>query len=557
MKKLFGKSILLLICLILCFTACSGDDVISDTSESTEALDTSPYTLNIDGYTVVYPDTAMPELKKHLEVFCNLLRKYTGADIKLSTDAESCGEKEILLDYTDREETERAYSKLKKAALDFGKFIITNEGEKIVILGETEGATVRAMKHFLMNYAKGCTEENAVDFYKGNTEIDVVNVNSIIFDNFTEFSIEHTSEVTSLQSSQSSNAIVFSYESVIELAHNGEHNGTLIATYSTYRGPAGARIHRSTDGGKTWKYISTAYNNISTTKVRQNMQASLFELPRDMGKFKEGTLFLADSSYSTNAQGEETTAIALYYSTDLGSMWYSYCTLKTGLNYNVHLGVYEPFLYYDEATRRVYCFYADETEPKASPGVQKLVCHYTEDMENWSETVDVINGDHTTWRPGMPNVTKMGNGEYFLVYEIYEETMGAPIYYQKIKSLNEFDTKNYGTILESTDGKRLSASPWCAWTPEGGECGTLIVVACGMHKSKALWGQSDMFVSFDYGETFTAIRNPIFVSSNNIWKIGYSPWVGFSEDGRTLHYMNNTADYDCKVSVMYSRIKIW
>ncbi|MBE6667394.1 MAG: exo-alpha-sialidase [Ruminococcaceae bacterium] len=519
-----------------------------------EKINTEPYFINLDGYTVIYPKNATDKLIGYLEKFCELLEDYTGAKIDLASDAKSEQGKEILLGNTSRKESGDAKDELSKHEKQEGAYIIRNYGEKIAIAGRNEKVIIRAMKRFLMNYAKASETEKSVLFSHGEREIGVLNTDSMLFENFTEMYVETQSTIASLQSSKEPDSYVYSYESIIELAHNGEDNGTLIATYTVYSKDT-RRIYKSTDGGESWDCISYVRNTISENSIKSSMQASLFELPRDMGRFKAGTLFLADSTYVTNSDGIEATEITLYYSTDLGKNWTSYCQLKSGLNYSVHLGVYEPFLYYDEETERVYCFYADETYPKASEGVQKLVCHYTDDMDNWSATVDVINGDDTAWRPGMPCVTRMGNGEYFLVYEIYEESMGAPVYYQKLNSLNEFRSKDYGTHLVTADGKSIGASPWCAWTPAGGECGTLVVVGSG--SNKAIWGQSDMFLSFDYGETFIAIKNPVQVLSYGVRKIGYSPSVFFSSDGETLHYCTNTADFNCRVSVIYSNIKIW
>ena len=400
----------------------------SNDENKEENLHTEPYYINLDGYTVIYPEGAGDNFKSYLERFCELLREYTGAVIALKSDLCGVGEKEILLGNTNRRESNDANAELAEKTKNYDSFIIRNYGESIVIGGRREKVVLRAMKRFLMNYAKACETDKSIIFPFGEREIDTVDVESLLFENFTEISIGTQSEMAKMQSSTAENSNVYSYESIIELAHNGEDNGTLIATYTVYNRRE-RRIYKSNDGGETWKCISYVYNTSSEYLSKYSMQATLFELPRDMGRFKEGTLFMADSTYADNAEGIETTAITLYYSTDKGESWKSYCKLKDGLNYSLHLGVYEPYLYYDDVTERVYCFYADETYPKSADITQKLVCHYTDDMDNWSETVDVINGDDELLRPGMPCVTKMGNGEYFLVYEIYhpEEKKGSRI----------------------------------------------------------------------------------------------------------------------------------
>ena len=80
-----------------------------------------------------------------------------------------------------------------------------------------------------------------------------------------------------------------------------------------------------------------------------------------------------------------------------------------------------------------------------------------------------------------------------------------------------------------------------------------------MASGKSFSGRSDLFLSFDYGETFIAIENPITYTKDENDKCGYSPFLWFSEDGRTLYYMNSvtTDDTGKQDKVVFARIKIW
>ena len=103
----------------------------------------------------------------------------------------------------------------------------------------------------------------------------------------------------------------------------------------------------------------------------------------------------------------------------------------------------------------------------------------------------------------------MGNGEYIMTYEMVGLKMN-PTYAKRTKRLDNWgDVSDYGTLVQSTDGVIFGSSPWCAWSPVGGECGTLIVV--GKHRTDKPEDKTapDMFVSFDYGETYIGIDNPI------------------------------------------------
>ena len=141
-------------------------------------------------------------------------------------------------------------------------------------------------------------------------------------------------------------------------------------------------------------------------------------------------------------------------------------------------------------------------------------------------------------RPGMPVVTKMGNGQYMMIYEIVG-LPGNPVYYKIAKDpLNWGDPSNEGTLLR--DGtKSLAATPWVTWGNVGGENGMLVATGWRMASGTSETG-SDMFVSFDYGKTWTAIPNfysYVWTNDNCTW--GYSASIVFSADGKTMYYMAN------------------
>ena len=71
---------------------------------------------------------------------------------------------------------------------------------------------------------------------------------------------------------------------------------------------------------------------------------------------------------------------------------------------------------------------------------------------------------------------------------------------------------------------------------------------------------SDMLVSFDYGETFVAIKNPIQynqINNEDKAKCGYSPFIGFSEDGGTLYYLNSVPFKNDHTKVRFKRMRVW
>ena len=140
-------------------------------------------------------------------------------------------------------------------------------------------------------------------------------------------------------------------------------------------------------------------------------------------------------------------------------------------------------------------------------------------------------------RPGMVALTKMGNGKYALAFEIVGFS-GNPIYIKFADKLDDWgDPADYGKIIISDSGKSMGSAPAIAWTPDGGECGTLFVTAHHMSAGTSNT-KCDLMLSFDYGETFVAIDNPIPNKPNDHIRSGYSPGFYVDKDG-TVYYVND------------------
>ncbi|MBE6619330.1 MAG: hypothetical protein E7626_06095 [Ruminococcaceae bacterium] len=583
MKKLKTLlSILLLLSLALgMFAACKDDDA----DQKPEA----PQVTDISQYSIVRPEDADEELIKFVTLFKQEMLRYTKTNLPVRSDdipvAE--GAKEILIGETNRPESAAAKSALAKAPDN--AFTVRATENSIVIAAKSDAGLIRAMKYFYMTYGAECDVDASLALLPGHVHNGTVDLDSLILDNYTEIIDKVTSTIAICGRDFDTTC---GYETLIQLNHNGENNGTLFASYADYSG-YGYRIFKSTDEGKTWKHISTAIDTFNDSMTdRDNptkhkadnvcLQPCLYELPCDMGDFKEGTLFLGACSKGTgyyNKMETYTSSMTLYYSTDLGVTWKSYCNVDLAGNADAKNGVWEPFFIYDEATGRVYCYYSDESDEegkKNGSGAQRLVFKYSTDMKTWvgqdgktgvTDTpfyaIDASNSDAYNFRPGMISIAKMGNGEYFMTYEMCGIS-GCPIYYKKTTDLANWpNVSDYGKPVKTADGYTFGSAPWCAWTPAGGECGTLVVVA---HHNQDKWpitldqyGKvkgTDMLLSFDYGETFVAIKNPI--PYYTFEKTSYSPFVGFSEDGHTFFYLNNPPDdKQSYQKVIFKSMKIW
>ncbi len=341
---------------------------------------------------------------------------------------------------------------------------------------------------------------------------------------------------------------VCEYPTIIKLRHqeNEEDNGKLLASFEKWGDTY--PIYISEDDAESWKYVSTVKDNLNEGYWNEWMPF-LYELPADIGTFRKGTIILAATSILGSGADVSKSTITLYSSTDIGKSFNAFCNVdEAGGN---DWGVWEPFLIYEEETGRIFCFYSDDSDPEHS---QKLVYKYTTDLVNWSEKYECVACEDSSLRPGMISITKMGNGEYLMVYEMVGIT-GNPIYCKRTTKLDDWgDEADYGTVI-SAAGKTFGSSPYAIWTPMGGENGTLFVVAHHPVKGRSETG-TDMFISLDYGKTYIPVANPLPYELDPYERCSYSPSFFFSEDGTTLYYVNSVPCYEAGYKISVAKIKI-
>ena len=138
----------------------------------------------------------------------------------------------------------------------------------------------------------------------------------------------------------------------------------------------------------------------------------------------------------------------------------------------------------------------------------------------------------------MPMVTKMGNGQWALVYENVGATQGGtPIYIKFTDDITKWNPSDPGKLLKSDKDAYCGSSPAIAWTPAGGKCGTLVVTANGQVGGNPT-AKCDLFISHDYGKTFVTVANPIEVRRSDYVRCAYSPGLFVDKEG-TVYYVNN------------------
>lgn len=328
------------------------------------------------------------------------------------------------------------------------------------------------------------------------------------------------------------------YGRVLLLKHSATDNNVLLATHCALN--AGLEdynprypIYRSVDSGKTWEEIS--YVTDTLTGANSEWNPHLFELEKPCGDYPAGTVVLA--ACSVDGEHKSQSHIRLYFSRDSGVTFDQGVIVASAGG--LEDGVWEPFLLQLDDGRLV-CYYSDDSDPNHS---QKIVYKVSSDAKNWSDAVDVVATDIFEERPGMPIVTRLGDGSYFMVYEVVdkENVSGNPVCFRRsADALDWGDPKYIGDEIINDDGsKALGSAPYCGWTPVGGENGTLVVSGTFMRKGDSDTG-TDLFLSYDNGKSWTTVPHIIPYTADD--HVGYSNSFTFSADGKTMYAINNPQD---------------
>ena len=418
-------------------------------------------------------------------------------------------------------------------------YSVIRYGKNVVIYGKSEQGILQGVKFFMENNVLNGDGKTFVSEENGKKD-------GVVFSDLTQFSVEYTNTIYTPDSTESKEQCT--YGKIIKLEHNGDKNGILLATRETVGGGDDRYpIYRSTDNGNTWKQYS-----VITDSKNKNMiagwQPFIYELPADIGEFKEGTVIVAGCSRNTGTINHS--VITLYRSNNQGKTFLQFANIdeKGGIGN----GMWEPYLIYEESRGRLYCFYSEDApEDKHS---QRLVYRYTTDLVNWSEKKECVACTNPDMRPGMVCITKMGNGKYILTFEMVG-IAGNPVHYKITDDLDDWGkASDYGKKIITASGKGIGSCPWCVWTPAGGECGTLIVTGMLMASGSSKTG-TDMFLSFDYGETFVSVDNPIpYVTKDGV-RCGYSAGMFVDSEG-TVYYVNNTNYGEKNEKMMFAILKI-
>ncbi len=540
-------SALLVLCMLLTvFASCKNGSTDSPTQPVTTGGENtdgdSLKELNISGYKIIRADSTSANVGSALPKLKAVIKEKTGAElgaVSMDVDTQPSGG-EILVGKTNRAESEALLSELEKQYTQ-NAFAIKSDGKNLIITGFSSDDIIIAIKYFVNNIlSKAESGKNTLPLEKGETVIKKAGEILYSEENFGRMLVlEERSTVYTPEGNRLNEACT--YGKIIKLEHQSDpkNNGILLATkendaYNSVANHPKYPIMQSLDDGATWKEIYRLGNELNQ-KTTPGYQPYFFELPEDVGDFKKGTvLFVSCIRYPK-------LTIVLQYSTDCGKSWEGLCVVDQGTYYNQGSwssdGVWEPILKYEDG--KLYCFYSDVLDDgtganHAGGHNQRLVYKYTSDLKNWSEKKEAVATENPGERPGMISLAKMGNGKWALVYEY----VNVAVYIKFADSLDSWDAADPGKCIKNQNGQSMGSGPVISWTPDGGECGTLFVTAVFSGNSST---KCDLFMSFDYGETFISIRNPINIAPGiGGYELygGYSPGMYVDQEG-TLYYVNN------------------
>ena len=309
------------------------------------------------------------------------------------------------------------------------------------------------------------------------------------------------------------------YPRCICLAHNGEKNGTLLATFECYsHGTPVFPIYESNDDGESWHRLSEIRDEEKGFGCR--FQPHLLELPVTCGTVEEGTILCAGNIIPSDFSSS---CLHLYQSTDCGKTWSFLSEIVSGGHAVVdprepdaNRPVWEPFLTVTPDGKLI-CFYSDERRAAGS-GYNQLLAHKVspDGGRTWGEEKIDVAFPGGRLRPGMPVVAALPQGRFIMVYEMVNQDK-IPVYFRISDSIEDWGDRDFiGNPVCAADGSYLTGTPYVSWIPQGGPEGTILVTGRGFSH---IMGNSRM------GEGFFVKLDSLVDIDNTCGFAGYSQCI--------------------------------
>lgn len=233
-------------------------------------------------------------------------------------------------------------------------------------------------------------------------------------------------------------------------------SGRLVATYEDNNQPLTNMVFpiwTSTNSGASWSRTPS----VADTSPRgwgNWTNPYLYVLPQQIGTMPAGTLLLAGIS---SPPDRSATAIQLYRSDNEGATWswVSEVALGGGQWGSANpTPIWEPYLLV--ANNRLVVYYSDERD-KANHD-QKIVHQTSTNGVNWGPVVEDVAMADQSLRPGMPNVTRMANGQYIMVFEMVGQA-NTPNNFKISSNPESWNSGNGGTTIDNGGSPMIITLP--------------------------------------------------------------------------------------------------
>ena len=329
-----------------------------------------------------------------------------------------------------------------------------------------------------------------------------------------------------------------SYPRVLQLQHYAPGKGQLLLTFTGGGAGGGMPIYRSTDNGETFQLFSQV-PDLRGQPALYELPVKMGEFPAGTIMAAGGrpspdpAKRLLALDYSTDG-GKTWQYLSTY--AEGGPGRYDPAD-RAGLSLNQN-PVFEPYLYAD-ARNRLVVYFSDERYKK--DGHSQLLDHrVSEDGgRTWGDLVfDVAIPDGLV-RPGMATIARAGNGKFYMTYEMVSmpgyqlEPRTNPVYFKVSDDGDDWgDYKLYGTLVQDRWRQFPAATPYIVWSPWPAPNGTLLVTGRGIMRFELGLVGNGMMINRNNGEgLWTLIETPIRYSPN---PSGYSQTMIPIGDGREI-----------------------
>jgi hypothetical protein len=340
------------------------------------------------------------------------------------------------------------------------------------------------------------------------------------------------------------------YARVFRLSHNTDasKNGKIVASVTAFPNGTGEEdVYASSDGTSFSKIGAVTDTDFSGGLCC----GTLYELPSQVGTLSAGTLLWSGSvGQSSTTQPMQ---LKIYQSADQGKTWsyLSNCATATTPS-SVGGGLWEPqFTVANDGA--LVCFYSDETQTSHSQLIHQVRSY---DGINWQDATFTIASTVKADRPGMPVVTKLPSGTYFMSYELCGPAACTVFSRTSADGWNWGDSTNMGTKVVSTTGQWFEHAPTNTWASSvTSSNGTILLTGQMMYESSGSVSSGNGITIFtnhstDGSGTWSTMTAPVQVpTAYDNYCPNYSSPLLPSTDG--MNVLEFASDYVGSVCTMY------